>query len=322
MKVITQDRYGGPGVLELREAPQPAVGEREVLIRVHAAGLDAGVWHLMEGLPLLVRLGYGLRRPRTAVRGREVSGRVEAAGSAVTRFRPGDEVYGFCKGAFAEYATAREDQLLTKPAALTHEQAAAVPISGVTALQAVRDRGRVRPGHRVLVVGAGGGVGTYAVQLARAAGAEVTGVCGPAKAELVLSLGAVAVVDYTAEDFTERPERYDVILDLAGNRPLGRVRRALTPRGTLVLVGGENGGRWLGGMERVLGATLLSPFTPHRLLGLVSAERTEDLAHVTGLIESGEVTPVIDGGHPLTAVPELVRRAQEGKSAGKTVITP
>ncbi|MGX2993245.1 NAD(P)-dependent alcohol dehydrogenase [Streptomyces sp. JNUCC 64] len=323
MKAIVQDRYGDTGVLRLREVPEPVPGEREVLFRVTAAGLDAGVWHLMTGLPLLVRvMGYGLRAPRTAVRGREAAGRVTAVGPGVTRFRPGDEVFGYCEGAFAEYAVAREDQLLTRPAAITAHQAAALPISSVTALQAVRDRGRVREGQRVLVIGAGGGVGTYAVQLARAAGAVVTGVCGTGKTALVRSLGAEAVVDYTVEDVTRRPERYDLVVDAAGGRPLRALRRVLTPRGTLVIVGSETGGRWLGGTDRLARASLLSTVTRQRLLGLVSAERTADLEHVAGLVERGTVTPVVGGVHALAEVPTLIDRLRAGGVDGKAVIAP
>ncbi|MEW1547871.1 NAD(P)-dependent alcohol dehydrogenase [Streptomyces tsukubensis] len=323
MKAVVQDRYGDTGVLALREIPEPVPGEREVLVRVAAAGLDAGVWHLMTGLPLLLRLmGYGLRAPRNAVRGREAAGRVVATGPGVTRFKAGDEVFGYCESAFAEYAAVPEDRLLPRPAGLTPEQAAALPISAVTALQAVRDRGRVTAGMRVLVIGAGGGVGTYAVQLAVAAGARVTGVCSTGKAERVRSLGAGTVLDYTAEDITARPERYDVIVDTGGSRPLRGLCRMLAPRGTLVIVGGETSGRLLGGTDRVLRAALLSPFTRRRLLGLMASERTEDLAYVAGLAEHGELTPVLGGVHPLAEVPELIDRFRSGGLCGKAVVVP
>src|SRR6266581_1052498 len=231
MKAIVQDTYGSPDVLELRDIDKPVVGDDEVLVRVHAAGVDQGVWHLMAGMPYLLRLaGFGLRAPKNPVRGSDVAGRVEAVGENVTRFQPGDEVFGTCDGSFAEYASARADRLAPKPANLSFEQAAAVPTSGLAALQAVRDQGKVRPGQRVLIIGAGGGVGTFAVQIAKAGGAEVTGVSSASKTELVRSIGADHVIDYTREDFADGRNRYDVILDIAGNRSLSELRRALTPR--------------------------------------------------------------------------------------------
>lgn len=322
MKAVVQDRYGSADVLELADIERPEAGEGEVLVRVRAAGLDAGVWHLMTGRPYLLRLmGFGLRAPKVPVRGREVAGRVESVGGAVTRFRPGDEVFGFCEGSFAEYVSAPEDRFAPKPANLTLEQAAATAVSGVTALQAVRDAGRVRAGQKVLVIGAAGGVGTFAVQLAKAFGADVTGVCSTTKTDLVRSLGADDVIDYTREDFADRPQRYDVILDTAGNRSLSHLRRALAPRGTLVIVGGENGGRLLGGTDRVLRALLLSPFVRQRLRGLFSAERREDLEALRELIEAGEVTPAIDRTYALSEVPEAIRYLSEGSARGKVVIT-
>jgi NADPH:quinone reductase-like Zn-dependent oxidoreductase len=244
MKAIVQDSYGSADVLELREVERPEVGDDDLLLSVHAAGVDPGVWHLMTGLPYLVRvMGFGLRAPRTRVRGGDVAGRVEAFGRNVKGFRAGDEVFGVCDGSFAEYASAREEKLAPKPANLTFSQAAAVPTSASTALQGLRDGGGVQAGQKVLVIGAAGGVGSFAVQIARALGAEVAGVCSPTKVDLVRSLGAERVIDYTREDFAEGGQRYDVILDTAGNRPLSRLRRALAPRGTLVIVGGEGGGR-------------------------------------------------------------------------------
>ncbi|WP_338671685.1 NAD(P)-dependent alcohol dehydrogenase [Streptomyces sp. SCSIO 30461] len=324
MKAIVQDMYGSADVLELRDVDKPAdpaIGGKDVLIRVRAAAVDAGVWHLMRGRPYLVRLmGYGLRAPKERVRGREVAGVVEAVGGAVTRFRPGDEVFGFCEGAFAEYVRAPEDRFLAKPENLGFEESAAVPISGVTALQAVRDAGRVRPGQRVLVIGAAGGVGTYAVQLAKAYGAAVTGVCSTAKTELVRSIGADEVIDYTREDLPSTG-RYDVIVDTAGHRSLALLRRVLAPRGTLVIVGSEGGGRWLGGTDRVLRAALLSPFTGQRLRGLMSVERTADLEVLRDLIETGKVRPVIDRTHSLSEVPEVIRRLERGNAKGKSVIS-
>ena len=245
MKAIVQDKYGSPDVLQLKDIDKPAVGDKDVLVRVHAADVDRGVWHLMTGLPYLLRLaGGGLRRPKVRVGGKDVAGRVEAVGANVTQFQPGDEVFGICHGSFAEYARANADKLAPKPANLTFEQAAAVPDSGSTALRGLRDAGKLKPGQHVLVIGAGGGVGTFAVQIAKALGAEVTGVCSTTKVDMVRSLGADHVIDYTRDDFTGSGQRYDLILDIAGNRPLSHLRRVLTRRGTLVIIGGEGGDRW------------------------------------------------------------------------------
>jgi NADPH:quinone reductase-like Zn-dependent oxidoreductase len=321
MKAIVQDIYGPADVLELRDIDVPAVGEDEVLIQVRAAGVDPGVWHLMTGLPYLVRLAFGFRKPKVAVRGRDVSGRVESVGKKVTRFQPGDEVFGICEGSFAEYASVREDKLVLKPANISFEQAAAIPISALTALQAVRDKGKVQPGQRVLIIGAGGGVGTYAVQVAKAHGAEVTGVCSSSKVELVRSLGADHVVDYTREDFTEGAIRYDVIIDTAGNRPLSGLRRALSPRGTLVIIGGENGGNWVGPINRLLPALLLSPFVGQKLGVFISTEGQEDLQTLKEMVEGGVVTPAVDRTYPLIEAPDAVRYVGEGHSRGKVVVT-
>jgi NADPH:quinone reductase-like Zn-dependent oxidoreductase len=286
MKAIVQDKYGPPEVLRLDEIEKPVPGDDEALVRVRAAGLDPGVWHLMTGLPYLVRvLGFGLRAPKVRVRGRDVAGQVEAVGANVTRFQVGDEVFGTCDGSFAEYATARADKLAVKPANLSFEQAAAVPISAVTALQGLRDVGRVEAGQKVLIIGAAGGVGSYAVQIAKAFGAEVTGVCSTSKLDLVRSIGADQVIDYTREDFAAGDRRYDVILDTAGNRSLSHLRRALAQRGTLVIVGGEGGGRWHGGFDRqILRAPILSVFTRQRLRPLTAEERSADLDALTELI--------------------------------------
>jgi NADPH:quinone reductase-like Zn-dependent oxidoreductase len=322
MRAVVQDSYGAPDVLELREVDRPPVGPAEVMVRVHAAGIDQGVWHLMAGLPYVVRLaGYGIRSPKNPVRGLDVAGRVEQVGAQVTRFEPGDEVFGTCDGSFAEYARTSQDRLARKPANLGFEQAAAVPTSGYAALQAVRDHGQVTAGQRVLVIGAGGGVGTFAVQIAKAYGARVTGVASTAKIDLLHSIGADAVIDYTVEDFADRPERYDVILDVAGNRPLSRLRRALTSQGTLVIVGGEGGGRWLGGVDRQLRARLLSPFVGQTLRPYFSSERQEDLEELRRLIEAGDVTPVLDRAFPLSAVPDAIRYLRAGHARGKTVVT-
>ncbi|HEX4863964.1 MAG TPA: NAD(P)-dependent alcohol dehydrogenase, partial [Acidimicrobiales bacterium] len=305
MKAIVQDRYGPSDVLELADIDIPAIADDEVLIRVHAAGVDPGVWHLMVGLPYLVRImGVGLRTPKTRVRGMDAAGRVEAVGSNVTTLRPGDEVFGTCEGAFAEYACARADKVVPKPTNLTFEQAAAVPISACTALQGLRDQGRIQAGQAVLVIGAAGGVGTFAVQLAKNVfEAEVTGVCSTAKVDLVRSIGADHVVDYTREDFTDGVQRYDLILDTAGRRPLSRLRRALAPHGTLIMVGGEGGGRWLGGFDRGFRGLLLSPLVHQRLRPLISTERQKDLLFLKDVIESGKVTPVIDQTYPLIEAP-------------------
>ncbi|MFE2147042.1 NAD(P)-dependent alcohol dehydrogenase [Streptomyces sp. NPDC059456] len=323
MKAIVQNGYGSSDVLELRDVETPEPGSGEVLIAVRAAALDAGVWHLMSGKPYLLRLmGYGFRAPNVRVRGREVAGRVEAVGAGVTGLRPGDEVFGICEGSFAEYATASQDKLALKPAGLPLEQAAALSISGLTALQALRDTGRVRPGQRVLVIGAAGGVGTFAVQLAKAYGAHVTGVCSTAKTELVRSLGADETIDYTREDFTERDVSYDLVLDTAGNRPLSRLRRVLTPRGTLVIIGGEGGGRWIGGMGRVLWAALLNPFVRQSLKPFMASELKADLDVLKQHVEDGTLTPAIQRTCPLDGAAEAIDQLHRGEARGKILILP
>ncbi|MCX5192474.1 NAD(P)-dependent alcohol dehydrogenase [Streptomyces sp. NBC_00249] len=323
MKAIAQHVYGSCEVLELTEIERPSPGPDEVLIRVRAAAVDAGVWHLMTGMPYLLRLmGYGLRAPKVPVRGREVAGVVEAAGAGVTRFRPGDEVFGICEGSFAEYALARPDKLAAKPAGLPLDQAAALPVSGLTALQALRDAGRVRAGQRVLVIGAGGGVGSLAVQLAKAFGAHVTGVCGTGKTDLVRALGADEVVDRGREEITDGRRRYDLVVDTAGNRPLSLLRRALTPRGTLVIVGGEGGGRWLGGTDRVLRAGLLNPFVRHTLRGFMAKELGEDLDVLRRYVEAGELKPVIDRTYDLPRAADAITRQHLGRARGKILLVP
>ena len=321
MKAMVRDAYGSPDVLELRDIDRPGIGDDEVLVRVRAAGLDRGVWHIMAGLPYPIRLaGFGLRAPKNPVIGSDVAGVVEAVGGEVSRFKPGDEVFGIGEGTFAEYARAPEDKLAPKPANLTFEQAAAVAVSGSTALQGVRDHGKVRPGQEVLIIGASGGVGTYAVQIAKAFGARVTGVCSTTKAGMVRAIGADHVVDYTQEDFAEGERRYDLILDIGGNSSLSRLRRALTPRGTLIIAGGEGGGRWLGGTDRQLRALALSPFVGQKLGTFVSSGNREDLILLKDLIEAGKVTPVIDRTYPLDEAPEAIRYLQEGRARGKVVI--
>jgi NADPH:quinone reductase-like Zn-dependent oxidoreductase len=322
MKAIVRYKYGSPDVLELRDIDRPEIEDEEVLVRVHAAGVDRGVWHLMTGLPYPIRLaGYGLRAPTNPVIGSDVAGVVEAVGKNVSRFEPGDEVFGIGKGSYAEYARALEDKLAHKPSNLTFEQAAVVAISGLTALQGLRDHGRIEPGQEVLIIGASGGVGTYAVQIAKALGAEVTGVCSTLKVEMVRSIGADHVIDYTCEDFAEGEQRYDLILDIGGNSSLSRLRRALTPRGTLVITGGEGGGRWLGGTDRQLRALVLSPFVSQKLGTFISKENHEDMIVLKELIESGKVTPVIDRTYSLAEVPGAIRYLEEGHAQGKVVIT-
>jgi NADPH:quinone reductase-like Zn-dependent oxidoreductase len=323
MKAIVQDRYGSADVLEFRDIEEPVVGGNDVLVRVHAAGCGPDVWHLMTGMPYMARPAIGLRRPKLAVRGWDVAGTVEAVGANVTDLRPGDEVMGTAEGgSFAELVIARPDKLVPRPANLTFEQAAAVPISGTTALRAVRDEGKVQPGQNVLVIGAAGGVGSLAVQIAKAFGAKVTGVSSTSKVDLVRSIGADDVIDYTREDFTDGSRHWDVIVDTAGRRPLSRLRRALTPKGTLVIVGGDGGGSWTGGFFRgVLRAPLVSLFVGQRLRGLATKVKQEDLVTLTELVEAGTVTPVIDRTYPLIEAPDAIRYLAEGHAAGKIVVT-
>ena len=322
MKAITQDTYGSYEVLSLRDVDHPIIGDKDVLIRVCAAGVDAGVWHLMSGEPYLLRLmGFGLSAPKVAVRGLDVAGVVEAVGKAVTRFKPGDEVYGNCDGSFAEYACGHEDRLALKPTNLDFVQASVVPISAVTALKSLRDVGKVQPGQKVLVIGAAGGVGSFAVQLAKSFGAEVTGVCSTSKIELVRSIGADHVVDYTREDFTQAGLRYDLILDTAGNRPLALLRSALTPQGTLVLIGGEGDGRWVGdAVLRTLRAVLLSPFISQKLIGVFALVGHEDLQTLTTLIQAGQIKPIIDTVYPLSEAAQAIRHQREGRARGKVAL--
>ena len=322
MKAIVQDRYGSPDVLELREIDPPVVGDEQVLVRIQAAGIDQGVWHEVAGLPYLFRVaGIGVRAPKNPVPGHDVAGTVETVGEKVTGFQPGEEVFGTCPGAFAKYACARADRLAPKPPNLSFAQAAAVPTSAATALQALRDKGKVRAGQRVLIIGAGGGVGTFAVQLAKAYGAEVTGVCSTPKTELVRSLGADDVIDYTREDFDDGRNRYDSILDIAGNRSLSHLRRALAPEGTLVIVGGEGGGRWFGGVDRQLRAQLLSLFVRQKLGTLIAVVRKEDLQALREFMEAGTVKPVVDRTFALSDVAEAIQYLRDGRARGKVVVT-
>jgi NADPH:quinone reductase-like Zn-dependent oxidoreductase len=324
MKAIVQDRYGGPDVLEFSDIDQPIPNDNEVLVQVQAAGLHRGDWHVMTGLPYLIRLvvpDLGLRRPKVPVRGMDLAGRVEAVGPNVTRFQPGDEVFGWADGAFAEYTAAPEGQLAPKPANLSFEQAAAVPTSGFAALQGLRDSGEVQPGQQVLIIGAAGAVGLFAVQLAKTFGAQVTGVASTSQLELVRSVGADEVIDYTRDDVTDGTRRWDLILDTAGHRSLSQLRRALTPKGTLVIVGSEGRGRWLGGFDRSLRAPLLARLVGQRLRMLASKPGQQDLQTLRELLEAGELTPVIDRTYPLGDVPEAMRQMVEGHTRGKLVIT-
>jgi NADPH:quinone reductase-like Zn-dependent oxidoreductase len=324
MQAIVQDRYGADpeSVLRLERVAKPAIKSGEVLVRVHAAGVDRGTWRLMAGVPYLIRvLGFGLRGPKTPVPGWDMAGTVEAAGADVTDLRPGQEVFGTCPaGSFAEYTHARASRLAPKPAGLGFEEAAAVPVSATTALQALRDHAKVRPGQHVLIIGASGGVGSYAVQIAKAFGAEVTGVCTTAKMDLVLAMGADHVIDYTREDVTSGRHQYDVVMDIGGSRPVRQLRRALTPRGTLVITG-ENKDRCFGGMGRNLRAFLMSPWVSQRLTAFIARQNRADLMVLTGLIESGAITPAIDRAYPLSQAPAAIRHLAEGRACGKVVIT-
>ena len=320
MRAVVQGAYGSPDVFRLAQIGIPEVADNQVLVRVHAAGLDRGTWHLMVGQPYVLRLALGFRKPKTPVPGLDLAGTVVAVGSAVTKFSPGEEVFGTGHGSFAEYTVAPEDQLARKPRSLSFEQAAVVPVSGLTALLALTDVGRVETGQRVLIIGASGGVGSYAVQLAKALGAEVTGVSSPAKLDLVRSLGADHVIDYTREDFADGEHRYDLILDIGGNPTLSRLRRALTHTGTAVIVGGEQGGR-LTGLGRQLRAVALSLFIRQRLTFFVSKERGSDLERLTEFIEADQLTPSIDQIFSLDRVPEAMRHFVAGKVRGKVAIT-
>jgi NADPH:quinone reductase-like Zn-dependent oxidoreductase len=323
MKAIVQERFGPPDVLRLVDTDLPEVGVDDVLVRIHAAALNPYDWHMLRGDPRIARLmgAVGLRRPKARVAGVDGAGRVEAVGVNVRGLRPGDEVLGIFRGAFAEYALAGADMVVPKPASLTFEEAAAVPMAAATALRGIRDVGGVRAGHRVLVNGAAGGVGTFAVQIAVALGAEVTGVCSTRNVELVRSLGAAHVVDYTTDDFTDGRAHYDVILDNVGNRPLSRLRRALTPEGILVLNAGGSPGRVVGAVGSMLRAVVVNGFVRQRLRILPTRQDREDLLTLTGLIEAGKLTPVLDKTYPLADTAEGLRRVEAGHARGKVVVT-
>ena len=321
MRAVTQSRYGDSTALALVEIDRPTMGPGEVLLEVRAAAVDRGTEHLMTGRPWLLRLaGFGLLRPKQPVPGLDVAGVVRAIGADVTRFAPGDEVFGIANGSFAEYATAAESKLANKPAGLTFEHAAASAVSGITALQALTDVGHLEPGHSVLVIGASGGVGTFAVQLARAEGGVVDGVAGTQNLPLVSSLGARTVFDHRTTDIADIPERYDLIVDIGGRNPIRTLRRLLTPTGTVVFVGGENGNRVTGGIGRQLRAVALSLFVRQRLAMFLSTEHHSFMERLAAYLESGEVVPTIGGRFPLEQAIDAVRQLESGRASGKTVI--
>lgn len=320
MRAILQDSYGNADSWRAGEIAVPQIGDKEVLVKIAAAGLDRGTWHLMTGLPYLGRLAFGMRKPKNPVPGRDLAGTVVAVGPSVTRFAVGDSVFGIGIGSFSEYAAAREDKLARTPANVTTEQTAVVPISGLTAIHALRDAGRLQKGQDVLIVGASGGVGSYAVQLAKAFGANVTGVCSTAKIDLVRTLGADRVIDYTQDNFADGTQLYDLVLDIGGSSSLSRLRRAMAPKGTLVIVGGEEGGK-LTGMGRQIRALMLSPFVSQRLTFLVPKENYSDLERLAEFIEVGAVTPIVDREYPLEQAADAMRQLVAGKVQGKLVIT-
>jgi NADPH:quinone reductase-like Zn-dependent oxidoreductase len=319
MKAILRTAYGSPDVLRLTDTAKPIPKDDEVLVRIRAASVNPLDWHFMRGSPLPMRLGTGLRKPKDGRLGVDVSGQIEAVGRNVTEFQPGDEVFGSCKGAFAEYACSTEKSLARKPASVTFEAAAAVAVAALTALQALRDKGHVQPGQKVLINGAAGGVGTFAVQIAKSFGAEVTGVCGTRNVDMVWSIGADRVIDYTQEDFTSSGERYDLMLDMIGNHSLTARRRALTPHGTLVQAGGPAKGFRL--LTVMLTPVLMAPFVSQKLVLLMTRMCKEDLTAIQELLASGKVTPVIDRSYPLSEVPAAIRYLEEGHARGKVVIT-
>lgn len=321
MLAIVQDNYGPGTALELREIEQPRIGDHEVLIRVRAAGVNPADWAVMSGLPYIARPVYGLRRPKVGVRGTDVAGEVAAVGSTVTRFKPGDEVFGASTGSYAEYAAASEDALALKPKNLTFEQAATVPMAGLVALQAIRDHGKAGPGQSVLINGASGGIGTFAIQIARALGAEVTAVASTRNMELVRSVGADHAIDYTKEDFTRSGKRYDVILDNVSNHSLTRLRGALAPTGVLIPNGGNFGNKWFSSAGRLIRATVLFRFGTQRLGRFLVSTNHDDLVALTELIEAGKVTPVLGGTYPLSSAGRAIDHVGAGHAQGKVAIT-
>ncbi|MEP7194354.1 MAG: NAD(P)-dependent alcohol dehydrogenase [Actinomycetota bacterium] len=321
MLAMVQHRYGSAEVLELRDIDKPAIGDDEVLVRVRAAGVNPADWAVMSGLPYIARPVYGMRKPKHSVRGTDVAGQVEAVGTGVTRFQPGDEVFGWCVGAYAEYASVAEDALALKPANLTFEQAAAVPMAGLVALQAVRDQGNVQAGQTVLINGASGGIGTFAVQIAKSLGALVTGVCSTRNMDMVRTIGADNVIDYTQEDFTRSGQRYDFILDNVANHSMSDLRRAVTPTGALVPNGGGFDNRWFASGGRVIRANVLKRSVDRRLRPFLLSPKLDDLVVLKELIEAGKITPVMDRTYPLSETPQAIGHVGEGHARGKVAIT-
>ncbi|ASJ73257.1 NAD(P)-dependent alcohol dehydrogenase [Granulosicoccus antarcticus] len=321
MQAIVQHRYGSSEVLEHTTIDRPTFGDKEVLIEVHSAGLDRGTWHLMTGTPYLIRiLGFGFSKPKQATPGLDVAGRVAAIGKSVSRLAVGDEVFGIANGSFAEYATASEDTLAIKPADLSFEAAAAATVSGVTALEALSDIGQLKAGERVLIVGASGGVGTFAVQLAKAMGAEVTGVASASKSNLVLSLGADHIVDYSTDYLEDPTHQYDLIIDIGGRNKVSSLRKLLTLTGTLVFVGGEGGNRITGGIGRQIGTSLMSIFYKQRLTMFVSSVSLKNITRLREFIESGAVTPTVGKCFNLNEAQTAMREMEAGMTCGKSVI--
>jgi NADPH:quinone reductase-like Zn-dependent oxidoreductase len=322
LKAITYEKFGSPDVLELRDFAKPDIGPGEVLVRVRAASPNPYDWHFMRGQPYIARPALGLRRPKYVVLGSDVAGEVEAVGDAVTRFRVHDEVFGFvAAGGFADFVSAPEERLVLKPANLSFEQAATVPLAGVTALQGLREAGEIRPGQKVLIVGASGGVGTFAVQIAKFFGANVTGVCSTRNLDIVRSIGADHVIDYTQEDFTQSGQKYDLIFQVAGTASPSTCRRALTPHGTLVLSSGDSPGRIIGAVSRIIKALLVSPFVGQTLRPLATKPSTDDLEFLRNLIEAGKLKPIIDRTYPLSQTAEAIRYLETGRARGKVVIS-
>ena len=321
MLAMVQDMYGSAEVLQLRDIDKPAIADDEVLVRVRAAGVNPADWAIMSGLPYIARPVYGMRKPKNAVRGTDVAGQVEAVGIGVTRFQPGDQVFGWCIGAYAEYAAVSEGALVLKPANLTFEQAAAVPMAGLVALQALRDHGNVQAGQTVLVNGASGGIGTFAIQIAKSLGADVTGVCSTRNMDMVRSIGADHVIDYTQKDFTRSGQRYDFILDNVANHSLSDLRGALTPTGTLVPNGGGFDNRWFASGGRVIRANVLKRSVDRRLRPFLVSPKLEDLVVLKELIEAGKITPVMDRTYPLSETPQAIGHVGEGHAQGKVAIT-
>lgn len=321
MKAIVQDAYGSPDVLKLEEIEKPAVPDDGVLVRVRAASLNAADWHFMRGEPLIARMAFGLRKPKQRIPGSDVAGTVEALGNGVTQFQPGDEVFGSCRGSLAEYAWGEQKSFVRKPADLSFEQAAATPLAALTALQGLRDQGHVQAGQKVLINGASGGVGPFAVQIAKSFGAEVTGVCSTGNVDMVRSMGADRVLDYTREDFTEGGPRYDLMVDIAGNRPWSQLRRVLNPNATLVAIGGPSTNRWIGPLGHLLRVRLASLGGSRKVAVFVASPNHEDLMVLQKLLEAGKITPFIDRTYPLSEAPHGMRYLETGHARGKVVIT-